>query len=96
MDDKLELNKKEIINSNGFDSFTDLSIPDEMFKDAFAALTISILKEFMMSSDSKYFLFQGMLYNLEKMGYTKEEMENFTSCMDVAFKKFHKPNDFMG
>lgn len=71
-------------------------IPDSMINDAFTALCLSILGEFFMSGDAKYFIFQGMLSNLEKKGYSKEEMDNFKEATKRIFDTYHKPNGFMG
>jgi superfamily I DNA/RNA helicase len=72
------------------------AIPEHMLKDAFAALSLAILQEFMMSSDAKTMIFHSMIYNLQKMGHHPDDIEKFKVGMNAAYKKFHKPNSFMG
>lgn len=72
------------------------SIPDHMLKDAFAALSLSLLGEFFVSGDTKQMIFYGMMGNLEKMGYSEEDLNAFKKGMNEAYQKFHKPNGFMG
>lgn len=73
------------------------NIPQDMLGDAFVALLVSLMSEMFLSSDSKYFIIQGLLSNLEKMGYTDEaQMQQFTNGLNELMKKsFHK-NNFMG
>jgi hypothetical protein len=73
-----------------------ISLPDGMINDAFTALCLSILGEFFMSGTTKYFIFQGMLDNLEKKGYSKEDMNKFKEATQRIFDTYHKPNSFMG
>jgi hypothetical protein len=73
-----------------------ISLPDGMLNDAFTALCLSILGEFFMSGDTKYFIFQGMLSNLEKKGYSEEDMNKFKEATQRIFDTYHKPNGFMG
>lgn len=80
----------------GLDIWRGINIPDKMVKDAFPALALSILQEYFLSGDTKVVIFQGMLHNLEKMNYSKEEIEEFRKAVNVCFDKFHKPNGFMG
>lgn len=81
---------------NKLDSFRGINIPQKMMSDAFAALSVSILQEFFMSGDTKYMVFQGMISNLEKMGYSENDIEEFRTATNTAFEKFHNPNSFMG
>lgn len=101
------MSKKELLENNNevivikdkaekINDFRDCAIPENMVKDAFSALALSVLGEFFLSGDSKYFIFQGMLSNLEKMNYSEKEIEKFKVAVNEAIKKFHKPNDFMG
>lgn len=77
-------------------TFRECKIPDMMCKDAFIALSVSLLQEFFMSGDTKYMIFQGMLSNLEKMGYSQKDMEKFRKAVNESFEKFHTANSFMG
>lgn len=75
---------------------TTAQVPDKMMKDAFIGLSVAMFQEFFMSSDLKYLLFSAMLSNLEKMGYTPEEMNTFKSSLNESIQKFNQRNDFMG
>jgi len=88
--------EKNPVKDNGIEVWRGINIPDSMIKDAFPALALSILNEYFLSGDTKYFIFQGMLHNLEKMNYSAEEIEEFRKAINVCFAKFHKPNGFMG
>jgi hypothetical protein len=88
---KLELSKQSTINA-----FNQSDLPEGAIRDCFVALTMSIMGEFFMSSDTKYFIILGMISNLEAMGYSPEDIDKFKICMDKILKTFHKPNDFMG
>lgn len=81
----------QIINS-----WKNSGFPDHMMKDAFAALSLAILGEFWLSGDTKALIFYAMIGNLEKMGYSEEELNNFKEAVNKAYKTFHKPNSFMG
>lgn len=89
-----EVNKKT--ETSNIDVWRGCAIPDNMIKDAFAALTLSILHEMWLSTDTKQMIFSDMVRNLEKMNYSAEDMDKFKSAVNEAFQKFHKPNDFMG
>lgn len=67
-----------------------------MMKDAFIALTTALMKEFFVSSTSKYFIFEGMLSNLEKMGYSEEMMNKFKERLKIVLDSHMETNDFMG
>lgn len=71
-------------------------ISDELMRDAFTALSLSVLRDFMISSDTKYFIFEGMMSNLRKMNHPPEEIEAFRNGMNVAIAKFSRTSSFMG
>lgn len=73
----------------------DCKIPQHMLGDAFIALLVAVLREWSLSSDVKYFIMQGMIGNLQKMGY-ETEMEQFTLGLNELMKRYNKKNDFMG
>ena len=75
---------------------TSSEIPDAMMKDAFIALTVAMFQEWSLSSSHKYFLFAGLLTNLEQMGYGVEEMNAFKTSLNESIQKFNKTNSFMG
>ena len=72
------------------------NIDDELMRNAFIALALSILRDGMISSDCKYFIFQGMLNNLKDMGCPQDKGEVFRNAMNEAIKKFSVTSDFMG
>jgi hypothetical protein len=72
-------------------------LPEKMMKDAFIALTLSLLGEFFLSGDTKMVVLQGMLGNLKDTGrYTEKEIDDFRECMNKVIKMFMTKNDFMG
>lgn len=84
------------VKDNSIDIWQGINIPENMIKDAFPALALAILQEWMMSGITKELIFAAMVGNLEKMGYSKEELESFKKAVNECFDKFHKPNGFMG
>ena len=63
---------------------------------AFVALSVALMQEYFMSSDTKYFIFLGMKRNLEKLGYSAESIEEFLEAVDKARAAFTRTNGFMG
>jgi len=65
--------------------------------DAFMALSLALLQDMWTTSDSKVLLFMASMSNLEKMGYSKEDIEEYRKGVNniVSSKLMHK-NDFMG
>lgn len=88
--------EKNLSKENQIDIWRGINIPDSMIKDAFPALALALLQEFMMSTDTKHMIFFGMIHNLKQMGYSEEELNEFRKAISECFKKFHKPNGFMG
>lgn len=86
-------NNSGVVLQNKFDSS---SLPEGMMRDCFVALTMSIMGEYFISGDTKYFIFHGMIGNLEKMGYSTDEIEKFKDIVNKLLATFHKKNDFMG
>lgn len=72
------------------------NLPEKIIKDAFVSLALSVLKEPMMTSDTKFFIFNGMFSNLKKMGYSDEDIEKFGAGIEKAKKAFMTVNSFMG
>ena len=72
------------------------TVDDALMRDAFTALSLSILRDNMITSDTKYFIFQGMMENLKKMGCPQDKGEVFRNAMNEAIKKFSITSDFMG
>lgn len=88
--------KNPKVKDNGIDIWRGINIPENMIKDAFPALALAILQEWMMSGITKELIFAAMVGNLKKMGYAEEELEEFKKAVNECFAKFHKPNGFMG
>lgn len=93
---EVETKEKTPVKDDGIEIWRGIKIPDSMVKDAFPALALSILQEYFLSGDTKVCIFHEMLHNLEKMNYSKEEIEEFRKAVNLCFAKFHKPNGFMG
>jgi len=73
------------------------NLPEHLLSDAFVALLLSILREPLLSSDSKYFIIQGMYSQLENMGYeNKGELETFSNSLVEMINTFTTKNSFMG
>jgi hypothetical protein len=92
----IETKEKTPAKENGVEVWRGINIPEQMIKDGFAALSISILNEYFLSGDTKVVIFQGMLHNLKNMGHKNEDIEEFRKAINECFRKFHKPNGFMG
>lgn len=88
--------KNPKVKDNGIEVWRGINIPENMIKDAFPALALAILNEWMMSGITKQLIFSAMIGNLEKMNYSEEELEEFKKAINECFAKFHKPNGFMG
>jgi hypothetical protein len=82
-----------VIAQNTFDSS---ALPEGTMRDCFVALTMAIMNEFFMSGDTKMMIFYGMISNLEKMGYSPDEIEKFKVAINKLLATFHKKNSFMG
>ena len=65
-------------------------------KDAFVALSLSLMREMFLSSDTKYFIFLGMKHNLEEMGYDAKSIKTFLEAVDKARANHTTVNNFMG
>jgi hypothetical protein len=93
---QLESEKNQIVKDNGIEVWRGINIPENMIKDAFPALALAILQEWMMSGITKQLIFESMMGNLKKMNYQEEEIDEFKKAVNECFAKFHKPNGFMG
>jgi len=93
---QLESEKNQIVKDNGIEVWRGINIPENMIKDAFPALALAILNEWMLSGFTKQMLFEDMVSNLKKMNYQEEELKEFKKAINECFAKFHKPNGFMG
>lgn len=92
----METSEKNPVVNNGIDIWRGCAIPDNMIKDAFAALALAVLQDFWLSGDTKTMLFHDTISNLKQMNYSEEDIEKFRVALNKTYKKFHKPNGFMG
>lgn len=72
------------------------TIGTETMADCFVALCLSTLRQWLLSSDSKYFIFHDMLDILEKKGYSEEQMNSVRLAMQLIVEKYNVKNSFMG
>ena len=68
----------------------------EVMSDCFVALCLSTLRQFLLSSHSKYFIFSDMFDILEKKGYTTEQINDIKTAMQLIIDKYNTTNSFMG
>ena len=74
-----------------------VNVSNQLCRDAFFALTMSIFEEWFLSSDTKYLIFSNMVAKLKESGfYSKEELNEFIEKFNEAMKKFNTSNSFMG
>ena len=74
-----------------------VNVSNQLCRDAFFALTMSIFEEWFFSSDTKHLIFSNMVEKLKESGfYSKEELNEFVLKFNEAMKKFNKTNSFMG
>ena len=71
-------------------------IGTEVMSDCFVALCLSTLRQWLLSSDSKYFIFSDMFDILSKRGYTIEQINEIKMAMQLIIEKYNIKNDFMG
>ena len=71
-------------------------LSDRIMSDCFVSMSVSLLTQFFLSSDSKYLIIQGMYTNLRIMGYTEDEVKVIQNGMIEIADKLHIKNDFMG
>lgn len=77
-------NNSGVVLQNKFDSSY---LPEGMMRDCFVALTMSIMGEYFISGDTKYFIFHGMIGNLEKMWYSTDGIEKFKDIVSDFINK---------
>ena len=63
---------------------------------AYFTLITAMLKEPFMSSDSKYMIIQGSYSRLMELGYSREDVEDFSSKVAAFAKENIVINSFMG
>lgn len=91
---KVSVINQDVVNKAS--AFDWKSLPDGMMRDCFVALSMALMNEWMMSSDTKAIILLGMISNLEKMGYPDEDVDKFRLIMVKLMETFHKQNSFMG
>jgi hypothetical protein len=87
--------QKENNQEVGTEKIAEIGLTQSEQAMCFVGLVASIMGEFMMSGDTKYFLFHRMYGFLEKNGFTLEQIERVKNTM-ILISQAHKPNDFMG
>ncbi len=86
MDDKITiLNKIEALGSGKINP-----------THAYISLFMSMMDQFMMSSDTKYFILLDAKSKLEEFGYSEEDVNIFMKKILDITKENIKINDFMG
>ena len=68
----------------------------EVMSDCFVALCLSTLRQFLLSSHSKYFIFSDMFDILGKKGYSPEQIQDIKAAMQLIIDKYNTSNSFMG
>ncbi len=71
-------------------------LSDKIMADCFVALTLSMLEQYFMSSDLKYFIIHDMYSNLKERGYTEEQLDKVKIAMHNIVAKYNTRNNFMG
>ena len=71
-------------------------IGSEVMSDCFVALCLSTLRQWLLSSDSKYFIFSDMFGILKEKGYTDEQIQDIKAAMQLIIEKYNTYNEFMG
>ena len=71
-------------------------IGSEVMSDCFVALCLSTLRQFLLSSNSKHFIFSDMFDILKEKGYTTEQINDIKVAMQLIIEKYNTYNNFMG
>ena len=90
--------EEEIIKEEPIDLVKEINkgINTEVMADCFVALSLSVLRQFLLSSEHKYFIISDMLSNLEKKGYSEEEMNKIKMAMNTIVDNYRTSNSFVG
>lgn len=70
-------------------------ISDKLMADCFIALFISMLRQWLLSSDHKFFITHGML-NILKEKYSEEQVDRIKQALQLIIEKYNVYNDFVG
>jgi len=70
-------------------------IGDRVMADCFIALCLSVIRQWLLSSDHKFFIFNGMLKMLETK-YSEQEVDKIKQGLQIIIEKYNVYNDFVG
>jgi len=70
-------------------------ISDKLMADCFVALFVSVLREWLLSSDHKFFIVNGML-NILETKYSEQQIERIKQALQTIIEKYNVYNDFVG
>ena len=70
-------------------------IGDRVMADCFITLCLSIIRQWLLSSDHKFFIFHDMLKMLETK-YSKQEVDKIKQGLQIIIEKYNVYNDFVG
>ena len=70
-------------------------INDKLMSDCFIALFVSMLRQWLLSSDHKFFIIHGMLNSLSEK-YSKAQIERIKQALQIIIEKYNVYNDFVG
>ncbi len=70
-------------------------ISDKLMADCFVALFVSMLRQWLLSSDHKFFITHGMLDILSKK-YSEAQVDRIKQALQVIIEKYNIYNDFVG
>jgi len=70
-------------------------IGDRVMADCFISLCLSVIRQWLLSSDHKFFIFNGMLKMLETK-YSEQEVDKIKQGLQIIIEKYNVYNDFVG
>jgi hypothetical protein len=70
-------------------------ISDKLMADCFVALFVSVLRQWLLSSDHKFFIVNGML-NILETKYSEQQIERIKQALQTIIEKYNVYNDFVG
>ena len=70
-------------------------IGDRVMADCFITLCLSVIRQWLLSSDHKFFIFNGMLNMLETK-YSEQEVDRIKQGLQIIIEKYNVYNDFVG
>ena len=70
-------------------------ISDKLMADCFVALFVSVLRQWLLSSDHKFFIVNGML-NILETKYSEQQIDRIKQALQTIIEKYNVYNDFVG